>query len=127
MFYERRKPKEEEKNWTENIRRTYARLRCDHAKELKTYQKRIEITNDDKCAHCDMNEEETIEHVLCRCPQLEAVRRREWPEPFTTKMLVSNPELCRKVLARRFAALRRLGENEELNIGGPSDRTAHLA
>ena len=127
MFDERRKPKEEEKNWTENIRRTYARLRCDHAKELKAYQKRIEITNDGKCTHCDMNEEETIEHVLCRCPQLEAVRRREWPEPFTTKMLVANPELCRKVLARRFAALRRIGELEEMNIGGPSDRTAHLA
>ena len=74
-----------------------------------------------------MNEEETIEHVLCRCPQLEAVRRREWPEPFTTKMLVANPELCRKVLARRFAALRRIGELEEMNIGGPSDRTDHLA
>ena len=82
MFGERRKPKEGEKNWTENIRRTYARLRCDHAKELKAYQKRIWIVEDGTCSHCEMNEEETVEHVLCKCPQLEQIRKEKWPGAF---------------------------------------------
>ena len=126
MFKERRKPKETEKKWPESIRRLYSRIRCDHAKELKAYQKRIGIVEDGTCSHCEMNEEETVEHVLCKCPQLEQARKEEWPGAFKMEMLVSEPDVCRKVLGRRFSALRRIG-NEEDGCGSPVDCKEHQA
>ena len=75
-----------------------------------------------------MDEEETVEHVLCSCPQLEVARRTIWPEQFTTPMLVTHPELCRKVLGRRFPALRRTGiGTNEADDGSPSDCTEQRA
>ena len=127
MFGDRRKPKEEEKQWTENMRRTYARIRCNHAKELRSYQKRIKMTSEGICIYCDTDEEETVEHVLCRCPQLELTRREVWPEEFNTNMLVTHPELCRKVLGRRYPALRRVANPEKEGGGNPSDCGGHQA
>ena len=43
MYGERRKPKEIEKSWPANTRRLYARIRSDHAKELRCYQKKIDM------------------------------------------------------------------------------------
>merc|ERR1712188_29948 len=102
-----------EKKWPESIRRLYSRIRCDHAKELKAYQKRIGIVEDGTCSHCEMNEEETVEHVLCKCPQLEQARKEEWSGAFKMEMLVSEPDVCRKVLGRRFSAIRRIGNEED--------------
>ena len=109
MFGERRSPMNEEKTWPEKVQQVYGRLRCGHAKELASYQRRIEMTDSGICQHCDMEEEETVDHVLCRCPQLANARREMWPEDFTMKMMVTNPDVCRKVLGRRFPALRRTG------------------
>ena len=75
MYGERRKPKEIEKSWPANTRRLYARIRSDHAKELRCYQKKIDMVSQGICIYCDMDEEETVEHVLCKCPQLEVARR----------------------------------------------------
>jgi len=128
MFGDRRTPKKEEKSWPEKTQRTYARIRCGHAKELKSYQKRIGMTSSGICIYCDLDEKETVEHVLCRCPQLEVARREAWPEEFNIKMLVTNPEVCRKLLGRRYPALRRVAiQEEESSRGGPPDRTAQQA
>ena len=127
MFGDRRKPKEVEKQWPEKVRRTYARIRCDHAKELRAYQKRINMTSEGICIYCDMNEEETVEHVLCRCPQLELARREVWPEEIIMKMLVTHPDVCRKLLGRRYPALRRTGNPETDGGGSPSDCRGHQA
>ena len=40
MYGERRKPKEIEKSWPASTRRLYARIRSEHAKELRCYQKK---------------------------------------------------------------------------------------
>ena len=95
-------------------------------KELKQYQKRIGMTNSGICIYCDMDEEESVEHVLCRCPQLEAARKEAWPEEFDSKMLVMNPEVCRKVLGRRYPALRRTAIRDE-SRDGPLDCVAQQA
>ena len=113
MFGERRKPKEIEKGWKERIKRLYGRLRSDHAKELRAYQKRVGIVSEGICIYCDTDEEETIEHVLCRCPQLECARREMWPAGFTVDMLVTHPDMCRELLGRRYPALRRTANSEE--------------
>ena len=117
MFGERRSPKEEEKSWPGDVRRFYARLRSDHAKELRAYQKRIEMVSEGICIFCDTDEEETVEHVLCRCPQLECARREMWPSEFTIDMLVTHPEMCKKLLGKRYPALRRTGITEEAGGG----------
>ena len=126
MFGDRRTPKKEEKDWPEKVQQVYSRIRCGHAKELKQYQKRIGMTNSGICIYCDMDEEESVEHVLCRCPQLEAARKEAWPEEFDSKMLVMNPEVCRKVLGRRYPALRRTAIQDE-SRDGPLDRVAQQA
>ena len=113
MFGERRKPKEIEKGWKERIKRLYGRLRSDHAEELRAYQKRVGIVSEGICIYCDTDEEETIEHVLCRCPQLECARREMWPAGFTVDMLVTHPDMCRELLGRRYPALRRTANPEE--------------
>ena len=128
MFGERRRPTKEERSWPEKIQRVFARLRCGHAKELKEYQKRIGTASSGICIYCDLDEEETVEHVLCRCPQLEIARREEWPEVFNIEMLVTNPDVCRRVLGRRYPALRKIGiREEESSGGGPSDRGVQQA
>ena len=80
----------------------FTRLRSDHAKELKKCRKRIGIDISDICIYCDSDSEESIEHVLCECPQLEEKRRRAHPEKFTLDMMTTHPEVCRKVLSTRF-------------------------
>ena len=117
VFGERRKPKEAEKGWTERIKRLYGRLRSDHAKELRAYQKRIGVVSEGYCIFCDTEEEETIEHVLCRCPQLECARREMWPGKFSVDMLVTHPDMCRELLGRRYPALRRTGIPEQESGG----------
>ena len=49
------------------VRSLFSRLRTGHAVELKAYRHRIEKEEDGKCELCE-KEDETIEHVLFRCP-----------------------------------------------------------
>ena len=69
---------------------------------------------------CSM-EEETTEHILCRCEAEEAARFQIHPGGhFTPNMLVTHPEECRKLLERRFEGLKlppkESGEEEEEEV-----------
>ena len=103
-----RKPKVKiEKKWPRGVRSLYARLRTGHAKELKSYRHRIGLEEDGICSECELKEE-TIDHVLCRCPANESDRRELWPDDHTTttvNRLVTDPARCRELLERRFAGL----------------------
>ena len=128
MYGERRRPKEIERKWPMNVRRLYSRLRSDHATELKVFRKRIGVDAEDKCIHCEMDAVENIEHVLCKCPHLEEKRIREHPDKFKTEMLVTEPEVCRRLLSTRFAKLNegmKLVEDE--GGGSPTDCTGSQA
>ena len=105
-YQERRMPRfEVEAKWSRRIRTEYARLRTGHSKNLKYYRYVIETEDDPICDQCGM-EEETIDHVLCRCPALEEARVRQVNGgEVTISMMVTDPESCRKILATRFKEL----------------------
>ena len=112
-YGERRKPKYEvERKWPESVRRLFGRLRTGHAIELKSYAKFVGKEEDGSCPLCEM-EDDKIQHVLCRCPGLEARRRKLSNEPFRTDMMVSQPELCRKLLEQRFSELAKNNQAQE--------------
>ena len=105
MYGERRKPKfEEEKKWPKKVRTLFSKLRTGHSTELKRYRFLIEKEDDPICNLCEQ-EEETIEHILCECPALEEERVRQGAGHVTPDMMVTKPELCRKILVKRFKDL----------------------
>ena len=107
IYKKRRGPRRNiEKSWSRKSRTFYARLRTEHAKELKSYRHRMLETEDTAtCELCGL-EDETTMHILCRCPAHEKVRREEFPdERITKEMLVERPEKCRRVLEDRFPDL----------------------
>ena len=110
----RRKPKFEiERKWPKAVRTLFSRLRTGHANELKAYQLRLNTVEDGRCEECN-EEEETIEHVLCKCPAEEARRYRLKEDgKFVIGDMVSKPELCRKLLESRFMQLKLPEEEEE--------------
>jgi ribonuclease HI len=104
-FKHRRKPKSDiESKWPPEVRRTYARLRSGHAKELRDYLCFIQADEDATCKECGL-EDETIEHVICRCPALDRKRRETTQRNWTIDMLVEQPELCRRILEERIKKL----------------------
>jgi len=125
-FGVRRSPKwKVERMWPAEVRRLYRRLRSGHAKELKAYRKFIQTEED---AACDLGgeEDETIKHVLCDCPAHEASRRREFESRVEVKMLVEDPDKCRKILAQRYKRLAISNQAQEEtnridNSGGQRD------
>jgi ribonuclease HI len=112
------KPKERENSWPPKVKRLFARLRSGHAKELRSYQHRVGMDSQPICTYCTADAPETIEHVLCHCETLDATRVALWPEDFTISMLGSHPEICRKVLEKRFIGLRCEIKMEEDQGGG---------
>ena len=105
MYGERRKPKfEEEKSWPKKVRTLFSKLRTGHSTELKRYRFLIEKEDDPICNLCEQDEE-TIEHILCECPALEEERVRQGAGHVTPDMMVTKPELCRKILVKRFKDL----------------------
>ena len=127
-FGERRQPKEIEKTWPSNVRRLFTRLRSGHAKELRSYRKRVGLDSEAICIYCDADAPETIEHVLCECEQLEERRRRNWEGKVKINMMVTHPEVCRKILVARFAQLSADRQKEEDEGGGdPVGRTESQA
>ena len=99
----RKKPKfDVESSWPRHVRSLYARLRTGHCKELGHYKYMIETADH---PFCECGEEETIEHVLCKCLILEVTRRSLFEEPVSLSHLTSEPEKCRKLLSRRFKGL----------------------
>ena len=80
--------------------------------ELNAYKHRIDPEEDETCEECG-EEEETIEHVLCRCPAEELHKRRIHHEEIRMSDMVSKPEICRKIMVRRFPELEVPDDNEE--------------
>jgi len=89
-----------------------------HAKELKSFRKFIQIEEDEKCDECGW-EREDIKHVLCDCPALEAKRRELHEEPIVMNMMVMHPEICRKILSRKYKTLRIENPNTKSESGQP--------
>ena len=111
-FEDRRKPKVKfERKWPRSVRSLYARLRTGHAMELRAYQHRLDEDVDPICEICG-EEEETIEHILCRCPADAQFRRANYDGEVKIANMTSDPNLCRRILERRFPALE-LPEEEE--------------
>ena len=105
VYGAKRSPKTEvEKNWPREVRTLFARLRTDHAFELKAYRKEIEAEDDNNCEKgCGVPE--TLKHVLCECEQTAEARQRHWPDTVSVDMMVTEPEVCRKILQARFKKL----------------------
>ena len=104
-YKDRRKPKVDvEKKWPRSVRSLFARLRTGHAMELRAYRHRLDEEVDPMCEICG-EEEETIEHVLCKCPADEQFRRVNYREELKIPNMTTDPELCRGVMERRFPAL----------------------
>ena len=101
-----------EKKWSKAVRSMGSRLRTGYAKELKSYRHFIGLEDDVIFEDC-LLEEETIEHVLCKCPAEDHTRIRlnRWGE-FNIDKMVSNPELCRKLLEKKFEKLKILDEED---------------
>ena len=105
MYGDRRSPRMDvEKLWSRKVRTLFSRLRTGHAKELKQYRHKIEVEEDGMCDH-GCGEEETIEHALCHCEMLEEERVKTWNGEVTIDMMVSEPEVCRTILMKRFGDL----------------------
>ena len=95
-----------ERQWPKIVRNLFSRLRTGHALELRSYQNRFDPSKDPRCAECQQDVE-TIEHVLCICPA-EAARRHQLRSDgkFSSKVLVSKPEICHQLLERQFQQLK---------------------
>ena len=104
IYKNRRKPKIElERKWPRRVRTLYSRLRTGHSKELAQYRYLIEKEEAPECA-CG-EEEETTEHVLCRCPLLQPTREKLQLGVITPDRMVTDPESCRMLLSVRFPDL----------------------
>ena len=111
-YESRRSPKVEiEKKWPRNVRSLYARLRSGHAAELKKFRFFIEKEEDAMCEE-GCGEEESIEHVLCRCNATLAARVKLCESEVTIQMMTTDPDTCRKILMTRFGQLRLPEENK---------------
>ena len=61
---------------------------------------------------------ETIEHVVCKYPQMEARRRSISTEKFSIQMMTTEPEKCRRLLQTRFPVLKWEEEQERSDETG---------
>ena len=98
IYGARRSPRYDiERKWPRSVRRLYARLRTNHAKELRYYLYLIDVEDDPSCPECGF-EKETIKHVLCDCPALALQRVRHSEGVVIIAHMVTKPEMCRKIL-----------------------------
>ena len=102
-YGERRKPKDVETTWPYQVQIAYAKLRTGHSKDLKAYRHRLNIDDNPLCP-CDSGEDETIEHVICRCPRLES--RRRMLGQVDTSLMVEDPETARSWLSLLYDSVK---------------------
>ena len=120
IYGTRRSPRFDiESKWPRDVRRKFQQLRTDHCKELRYYRYLIEKDDFPYC-ECGTGEEQTLEHVLCRCPALEERRQRQIGGDVTMDMMVSEPEQCRKILEGRIPELKLKRVEEPTGGGHPS-------
>jgi ribonuclease HI len=110
-----------ERKWPKDCRSLFARLRSNHAKELKHYQHRLGTEPDALCS-CGTGDEETIDHLLIRCPRVDDAREKHCPGTrMKEEMLVTEPERCRKILATLYARLRIKTDEGEISSASTTD------
>ena len=115
VYGNRRGPKYEiESKWPRNVRRTFQQLRTGHSPLLLKYQYLIDKIDDATCG-CEL-EDETIEHVLCRCPILSVQRWQHFGGEVSISMMVTDPEKCRRFLQIRFQELKLKTLSAEDNV-----------
>ena len=121
IYHQRKCPRLDiEKEWPREARTLYARLRSGHSNELRSYRHFIKSEDDPMCEEgCGV--EETIKHVLCDCVATSEARQRLWHEPIQMEMMVTHPNICRKILSSKF---KQLHINEAAKTLHPTARSA---
>ena len=110
--------------WPRSTRSLYARLRSNHAKELKHYRHHKLKTEPDALCPCGTGEEETIDHLLTRCPRLDDAREKYCPgRNLTVEMLVKEPDICRKILATLYVRLKLKTDNKTQSADASTEET----
>ena len=106
IYGERRGPRRKiERKWPRKARSMYARLRTDHCKELQNYQcNKLGKAETAACPKCG-GEDDTIRHILCKCPSMEEKRQQIRIGEWTVDALVDKPQDCMKLLRHRLPEL----------------------
>jgi ribonuclease HI len=102
MYGDRLSPRMDiEKMWPRQVRTLFARIRTGDAPELRSYQHFINAADDDLCEE-GCGKPDTNIHALCECNATEEARQREWHGEVVISMMVSHPEVARRILRHRF-------------------------
>ena len=107
MYGDRRGPKRIiEKVWPRGVRSMFSRLRTDHCKQLQNFQcNTIHKAETALCPACG-GEDDTIGHILCKCPSLEEKRQQiRMGEEWRVADMVKKPLECMELLRNRFSEL----------------------
>ena len=121
MYGDRRSPMfAVEREWPRDARRLFSRLRTGHTQELKDWSYKIDEADDPAC-ECG-HEKETTEHLLCECPMLDGARRR-YSEGRKVSMehMITEPEMCRRILLTRFPELTREDNRKKQTTSGAGE------
>ena len=119
MYKDRRRPKMEiERSWPRKVRSAFSRLRTGHSKLLAQYRYLIDKADSPVCECGNEDEEQTIDHLLCSCPLLNSSREQLKIHNISPDWMVTDPDLCRKLLSARFPELK-LGTGTEEDTSNP--------
>ena len=119
MYKERRRPKMEiERSWPRKVRSAFSRLRTGHSKLLAQYRYLIDKADSPVCECGNEDEEQTIDHLLCKCPLLNSSREQLKIHNISPDWMVTEPDLCRRLLSTRFPELK-LGTGTEEDTSNP--------
>jgi ribonuclease HI/exonuclease III len=103
MYGDRRGPKRIiEKVWPRNVRSMFSRLRTDHCRQLQNFQcNTLHKAETALCPRCG-GEDDTIGHILCRCPTLEEKRQQIRIGEWKMGDMVKKPLECMELLRTCF-------------------------
>ena len=90
-------------------------MRTDHSKLLNYYLHKIGTWDTPNCETCGVIE--NIRHMLCDCPTLEEARARNWHGKVSIEMMVTEPDVCRRILAFRYRQLKIAMADDEQTAG----------
>ena len=57
---------------------------------------------------------------------MEETRVREWAETVTVDMMVNEPDVCRRILAKRYAALKIQNKNRQTDMDNDNINSLHV-
>ena len=106
MYGDRIGPKRTiEKVWPRTNRSMFSRLRTGHCKQLQDFQcNKLHKEVSALCPKCG-GEDDTIGHILCRCPSLDEKRQQIRIGQWKVDDMVNNPLECMELLQDRFPEL----------------------